>query len=87
MNTWKHQLNLAPYFHNDELTLAEKTHDIVIIIKTRSWFDEVNYNGELEDLLEEILDAGKEDNVELFDAIWDSVYDIFDAHRVWVSTR
>lgn len=86
MANWKHQLNL-PFFHNDELSLEEKTHKIIETIKSRPWFDEVNYNGELEDLLEELEDAGKEDNVDHFDAVWDFVYDIFDAHRVWVAMR
>lgn len=84
MANWKHTLKL-PFFHDEELGLEEKTDKIVDLIKKAKWFDEVNYNGELEDFLEELTDAGKEDNVDQFDAVWDYIYDIFDAHRIWVA--
>jgi hypothetical protein len=88
MANWKNRLNVAPYFHNDDLTLEQKTKDIILIIRSRPWFNEdFGYFQELEDLLEEMSDAGEADDVEWFDAVWNAMYDIFDAERVWVVTR
>jgi len=87
MTNWKHQLNIAHIFHNDDLTIAERASNISLTIKSRPWYDDVNYNGELEDLLDELTDAGKEDNIPMFDAVWDAIYDIFNAHKVWVTAQ
>ena len=87
MPAWKHTLDLTLTFHNDELSLEQKTSLIAAKIKSRPWYEEANYNGELELLLEEMVDAGKENNVDHFDAVWDFIYDIFDADKVWVKTQ
>jgi len=88
MSNWKNTLNLVPYFHNDDLTLEEKTKDIILVIKSRPWFNEdLYYFQEFENLLEELSDAGEADDVEWFDTVWSAMYDIFDGERIWVKTR
>jgi hypothetical protein len=56
-------------------------------VKLTHWFEEANYNGELELFLDELVDAGEEKNVEHFDAVMDCLYDIFDADGTWVKTQ
>ena len=88
MADWKHNLYLAPMFHSEEMSLESKTKLIIMRIRSRPWFNEdFGYFQELEDLLEEMSDAGEADDVEWFDAVWNAMYDIFDAERVWVVTR
>lgn len=87
MEPWKFKLNLVPYFHNDDLSLAEKTKDIILIIKSRPWFEKLYYADDLNDILEEMSDAGEADDTNWFDACWNAAYDIFDAERVWVITQ
>lgn len=86
MGTWKHKLNISDVFRNNEVDLAHKTEIIVGRIKKSSWYEEANYNGELENLLEELTDAGKEDNVEWWDSVWNGFYDIADDEKIWVGT-
>lgn len=87
MANWKHHLYLAPMFHSEELSLEQKTKMIIERIKSRPWFEKLHYVDNLNDILEEISDAGEADDVEWFDAAWSAAYDIFDAERVWVETR
>jgi hypothetical protein len=84
---WKHRLDLSDFFHSDIHSLKDKTLKIKRRIEEAKWYNDANYNGELEQLLEELEDAGKEDNADHFDAVWDFLYDIFDAERVWVITQ
>jgi hypothetical protein len=87
MANWKHRLDLSDFFHSDIYNLKEKALKTRRRIENAKWYSEANYNGELEMFLEELVDAGNEDNVEHFDAVWNELYDIFDAERVWVITR
>jgi hypothetical protein len=88
MASWNHKLNISHIFHNDNLSLEEKTKDIILTIKSRPWYNEdLYYFQELEDTLEEMSDAGEANDVEWFDQCWATAYDIFDAERVWVVTQ
>lgn len=87
MKAWKHRLRLEDVFHNDDLTLEAKTEAIVTKIKGSGWYAEANENGELEAILEELTDAAKADDVAWWDSVWNAVYDVADAERVWVTTR
>lgn len=84
---WKYQLNFDDFFTSDIYSLADKAKKIRNRVKLSHWFDEANYNGELELFLDELVDAGEEKNVEHFDAVMDCLYDIFDADGIWVKTR
>lgn len=86
MANWKHKLQV-PFFHDDSLSLEEKTKKLIETIKTRPWFEKLYYVDDLNDILEEMSDAGEADDVEWFDTCWNAAYDIFDAEKVWVETR
>ena len=87
MGTWKYQLDVSPFFHNEDITLEEKSKKLVETLKSRPWYEKLYHIDEVEQNLEEIVDAGEADDVMWFDACWDNLYDIFDAERVWVVTR
>lgn len=84
MTAWKHTLRLTDVFHNEELSLRQKTKSIVARIKMAAWFEEANYNGDLASVLEELTDAAEEDDASWWDSAWAAFYDIADAERVWV---
>lgn len=87
MKNWKHTLNVQPYFHNDELNLEQKSKAIILEIKSLRWFEGLYYRQDLEEILEELSDAGEADDVAWFDTCWNAAYDIFDAEDVWVVTK
>ena len=86
MPTWNNRLDIYDIFHDDEISLAEKSTAITERIKKASWYEESNYNGELEMILEEMTDAAEEDDVDWWDKCWDAFYGIADADRIWVKT-
>lgn len=88
MANWKYRLDLSHFFHSEEKTLEEKTKQIIFNIRRARWYNEdLYYFDLLEEILEEMADAGEADDVEWFDACWNAAYDIFDAERIWVVTR
>lgn len=87
MANWKHKLNLTDVFHNDEVTLTDKTNTIIRRIKKAPWYEEANYNEELEEILEELNDAAEDNDLHQWDSAWAAFYDIADADRIWVKTH
>lgn len=88
MSVWTNQLRIADVFHDDSISLKTKTDRIVSRIRLSSWYKPLRENNyDIEDLLEELDDAGAEGDTEWWDAVWSGLYDIFDAERVWVTTR
>jgi hypothetical protein len=85
MANWTYQLHLEDVFHDDKLSLKDKTDTIVGRIKAESWYSAASY--ELEGVLEELNDAADCGDVEWWDQVWDAFYDVADTHRVWVTTR
>lgn len=89
MGKWKHRLNLAPTFHDEDKTLEEKTRLIVSHIKGRGWYTRMDghYRDELDLVLEELTDAAEVNDGVWWDAVWAAFYDIADAEGIWVTTR
>jgi hypothetical protein len=89
MNNWKHRLDVSDVFHDDTLTLAEKTKPIVRRIKSARGFKQADDDswGGLSSVLEELADAAEEGDTGWWDAVWDAVYDFMDEERVWVITH
>lgn len=83
--TWEHQLDIDDVFHDDQLTVQQKTDAIVARIKAGDWYAELA--EDLAPVLEELNDAAEADDVEWWDQVWDAFYDIADAARIWVKTR
>jgi hypothetical protein len=80
--SWAHQLNLADVFHDADLSFEERRDAIVRRIRLTAWFKGYDETEDLPQFVEELADteAGE------FDAVWDSIYDIADADRVWIRT-
>jgi hypothetical protein len=88
MPVWTNQLKIADIFHDDNLSLKTKTDHIVSRIRLANWYRRLREsNYDVEDLLEELDDAGAAGDVEWWDAVWSGLYDVFNAERVWVTTR
>lgn len=81
--TWAHKINLADVFHNDEMTFEEKRDAIVRRIRATTWFKDYDEYDDLPQLVEELADA---EDTDAFDGVWDCIYDIADADRVWIAT-
>lgn len=88
MRNWNNKLEISDVFHDDSKTLDEKVTAIIERIRKAKWFDKVNAeNRDFEEILDEMKDAGTDNDVEWFDSVWDAAYDIFDSERIWVVTR
>ena len=81
--SWAHVLKLADVFHNDAMSFQEKRDAIVARIRATTWFKGYDEGDELHMYVEELSDT--EDTSE-FDYVWDEIYDIADADRVWIET-
>jgi len=81
--SWKHTLDLRDVFHSDVLSFEDRRDIIVGRIRASSWFKEYREYDDLQMAVEELADT---DEVEWFDAVWDAIYDIADADRMWIST-
>jgi hypothetical protein len=81
--SWEHRVNLADVFHNDDLTFIEKRDVIVARIRASAWFKSYGEYDDLPQFVEELADT---EDVDAFDGVWDCIYDITDADRVWIAT-
>jgi hypothetical protein len=82
--SWEHVLKLADVFHNDHLTFEQKRDTIVARIRASAWYKGYDPTGELPEAVEDLADA---EDVPAFDDVWDALYDLADADRVWIETR
>jgi hypothetical protein len=82
--SWEHQLKLADVFHNDDLTFEQKRDEIVRRIRASAWFRGCHKDDDLVCTVEELADT---EDVPAFDYVWDAIYDLADADRVWIETR
>lgn len=86
MNVWTNQLKIDDVFHDDSLSLKTKTDRILFRIRLASWYRILReHNYDIDDLLDELDDAGASGDTEWWNAVWSGLYDIFDAERVWVT--
>ena len=69
-----------PYPGN--LTLSEKAHAIAARLARFTGDDDTM----LDEMLEELCDAGHEGDVRWFDNVWSGIYDWADDERVWIDT-
>lgn len=83
MSRWKHKVDVSDVFHNDTLTLSEKSQVIAARL-ARFTADDDTW---LDELLEELCDAGHEGDMTWFDATWSGIYDWADSERVWIDTH
>ena len=81
--SWAHKINLADVFHADDLNFELKRDMIVQRIRATTWFKQYDEYDELPQLVEELADA---EDTDAFDSVWDCIYDIADADRVWIAT-
>ena len=70
-------------FHADDLNFELKRDMIVQRIRATTWFKQYDEYDELPQLVEELADA---EDTDAFDSVWDCIYDIADADRVWIAT-
>ena len=82
MNRWKHKVDVSDVFHDDDLTLGEKAQTIATRLARFTGDDDTM----LDELLEELCDAGHEGDVRWFDSTWSGIYDWADSERVWITT-
>ncbi len=81
--SWAHTLNLADVFHNDGLTFEQKRDAIVRRVRATTWFKDYDEQDNLPQMVEELADTDSQD---WFNSVWDCIYDIADADRVWITT-
>ena len=81
--SWAHRINLRYVFHNDDLTFEQKRDTTVRRIRATTWFKDCDEYDELPQLVEELSET---EDVPGFDAVFDCIYDIADADRVWIAT-
>lgn len=83
MKPWKHKVYLGDMFHDDDLSLSEKAQTIATRLARFAGDDD---DAMLDELLEELCDAGHEGDVQWFDNVWSGIYDWADEERVWIDT-
>lgn len=84
MKKWKHKLNLADVFHNEDLAFEEIRDIVVSRIKASSFYREAKESMDFEGIVDEL---GEAETVDQFDFIWDAVYDYADDYDCWIITH
>ena len=80
---WAHKINLADIFHADDLNFELKRDMIVQRIRATTWFKQYDEYDDLPQFVEELAET---EDTDAFDGVWDCIYDIADADRVWIAT-
>jgi hypothetical protein len=84
MRAWNEKVRLGDIFHDEELPFEQVRDEIVRRIKRTRWYgDDDTASNDLYYLVEELEDAHDPDE---FDQVWDQIYDLADADRVWIAT-
>jgi hypothetical protein len=93
MATWDTTLRLKDFYHDDELTIAQKAEKVsnALIAKFSTILDsdKDNFDEDLDSLVTDFQSLSAFDKVEAnhFDNIMSDLYDWADWNRVWIETR
>jgi hypothetical protein len=93
MPTWDATLSFKDFYHDDELSIAEKaeTASKTIIAKFASRLDsdKDNFDEDLDGIAADFQSISAYNKVETkhFDNIMSALYDWADWNRVWIETR
>ena len=88
MRNWKYKINVANFYHDDELTIVQKAEKMNIVINS---FIEHNIKDEFSD--EYIngqylaMDFSDVSCVEDFDDVMENFYYWSDENGIWIETR
>lgn len=80
---WDRKVNITGILHNEELTFEQRRDALVGVLQASTWVKQCDEDDDLPQLVEEL--AGTEDTEE-FNAVWDAIYDVADADRVWIGS-
>jgi hypothetical protein len=83
MAAWRHTLELADIFHDDDLSFEQRRDEIVRRIKAAPFYDSGRCDFDLVDLVDQLEHA---EEIEHFDDYWSDFYDYCDVNRIWVAT-
>ena len=101
MSKWKSNINFKGFYHNDDLSIAEKgihaaaaiQRVLSSILETIDETDREFIDFEIQDLIERFENVtGIEDEdfsvtpTEEFDEIMTELYDLADKHKIWIIT-
>lgn len=81
---WDGTLRLGDVFRNEAMTFEERRDAIVARIRATEWFKRYDEFDDLPQAVEELSEVTSTGD---FDGVWDAIYDIADADRVWIETR
>jgi hypothetical protein len=81
---WDRKIRLADVFRNPDMTFEERRDAIVARLRASVWLKGYDEDSDLTQFVDEMSEAA---DVEEFDGVWDFIYDIADADRVWIETR
>lgn len=89
---WVATLNVASFYHDDELSLAERAKMMAAAIRSkfpkRVDIESDEFDDELDLCAEEFEEIGSGDvDASEFDTVLDRLYDWADSESVWVQTR
>lgn len=85
---WKFTVTLfRASLHDHSLTLSSKGVGVCRAVKRSNWYVEMDPEEKVKMalLLDELKDAGKEEDVQAFDLILCELYDWADEDRVWLA--
>lgn len=85
---WRLKIDVSVPFHDEDLSLEDKTKVIDKIIRQSGWIEMKTGEEESDDfvaLLEELLIYAEENDRDLWNVVWNQIYDHADEDRVWLN--
>lgn len=86
MPKWNHTLHLADFWHDDSLSLSEKTAHFVTRVKSSRWFEDLDEAYILQEILDFMVDSAQDGETDEWNAHLSDLYDVFNRERIWVAT-
>lgn len=84
LRSWAYNVDLSPVWLDEELTFEQRRDKVAAILRNSTWFKAVDGSDDsLRMAVEELEEAGEE---EMFDMVFDRIYDLADADRAWIRT-